>query len=232
MYPPALYYALAHNRVPIVNHLTVTNLTAEAIQDLTVTVELAGPLGPLAPLWARHIAHLAAHGQLGWDEFDDLSPDVAALTELFESLQGNGTPSLSRISSIASTRSSAQCDSTAGSRPSVAIRNHTSSSKSAITTSSRRRSATYANTTEFAQAISRRSASRDGWGGEVPVAVVEALDGWFVGVPSRQDGVELDGPPRCERRRAGRTCASSRERDVGERLLRRRQLTRRAGQSS
>lgn len=84
VYPPALYYALVHNRVPVVNHLSLTNLTGGAVGEVTVQIELAGPDGPLAPPWIRQVAALPAGRQMGWDEFDDLSPDIAAFRQADE----------------------------------------------------------------------------------------------------------------------------------------------------
>jgi len=90
VYPPALYYALVHNHVPTVHHLRVTALAEEARQageptlDLTVTVQLTGPDGPLTPPWTRRIAGLPAGQQVGWDEFDGLNPAVSAFKQANE----------------------------------------------------------------------------------------------------------------------------------------------------
>lgn len=82
--PPALNYALAHNRVPIVRQLAVENITGHELRDLDVTVELTGPRGPLAGPWQRRVPSIAAGQVVLFDAFDSLSPDTAELARADE----------------------------------------------------------------------------------------------------------------------------------------------------
>jgi hypothetical protein len=85
LYPPAMYYALVHNNVPIVRHLSIENLTNEDIAKVDVTVELFGPEGGLAEPWTRHIPLLEADRHIGWDDFQEFTPDVEAVKSTNES---------------------------------------------------------------------------------------------------------------------------------------------------
>ncbi len=84
LHPPAMFYALVHNNVPVVHHLRVENRTPEDLHDVTVTMELAGPDGPLAGPWTRQVARLPGRGDVGWDEFGDFVPVASALAHADE----------------------------------------------------------------------------------------------------------------------------------------------------
>ncbi|MDR7304234.1 DUF4011 domain-containing protein [Haloactinomyces albus] len=83
-YPPALNYALVHNRVPIVRRVVVDNLTGGELRDLDVTMELVGPNGRLAGPWQRRVTSIAAGSHVSWDTFADFEPDPAALAHTDE----------------------------------------------------------------------------------------------------------------------------------------------------
>jgi hypothetical protein len=80
-----MYYALVHNNVPIVRHLSIENLTYEDVAKVDVTVELFGPDGRLAEPWIRHVPLLDAERDIGWDDFHDFTPDVEAIKSTNES---------------------------------------------------------------------------------------------------------------------------------------------------
>lgn len=79
LYPPAMFYALVHNQVPVVRHLSIENRDSTEKFDVDVSLELLGPDGPLADPWTRRIPDIAADGMIGWDEFTEFSPDPVAL---------------------------------------------------------------------------------------------------------------------------------------------------------
>ncbi|HEX6968096.1 MAG TPA: DUF4011 domain-containing protein [Micromonosporaceae bacterium] len=77
---PAINYALVHNRVPLVRHLSVRNKTDGAVAGVQVTLELTGPDGPLAEPWTRSVAApIQPGGTTRWEEFADFRPDQARL---------------------------------------------------------------------------------------------------------------------------------------------------------
>jgi hypothetical protein len=77
---PAINYALVHNRVPVVGHLSVTNRTDRPIGDLRVTLELLGPDGPLAPPWSRAVSTPVPPGSaVEWKDFAEFVPDHGRL---------------------------------------------------------------------------------------------------------------------------------------------------------
>ena len=58
---PAVNLALAHNGVPLISALTVTNTSDTPMTDVTVSVQLHGNGRELAPAWSRtHDGVLAA----------------------------------------------------------------------------------------------------------------------------------------------------------------------------
>ncbi|WP_229874374.1 DUF4011 domain-containing protein [Amycolatopsis deserti] len=79
LHPPAMYYALVHNRVPVVRHLSVENSGDEAVRDIEVILELLGPDGPLCEAWRRRIPVIEGKDATGWDEFPGFTPDTGAL---------------------------------------------------------------------------------------------------------------------------------------------------------
>ncbi|MEY8040028.1 DUF4011 domain-containing protein [Saccharopolyspora cebuensis] len=85
VHPPAMYYALVHNRVPVVNRLRIENLDDETAVDVEVVLALAGPDGPLTEPWTRSAVTIAAGGSVGWDDFADFAPDAALLKGADES---------------------------------------------------------------------------------------------------------------------------------------------------
>ncbi|MGN9778078.1 DUF4011 domain-containing protein [Micromonospora sp. H33] len=77
---PAINAALVHNRVPLVRHLTLVNRGTEPLADVTLTLELLGPDGPLTEPWTRTLAApLRPGASTGWDDFRDVTPDRALL---------------------------------------------------------------------------------------------------------------------------------------------------------
>jgi hypothetical protein len=77
---PAINYALVHNRVPVVRHVSVTNQTGLPLTDLRVTLELLAPDGPLAPAWSRVVSTPLPPGStLGWEDFAEFVPDQGRL---------------------------------------------------------------------------------------------------------------------------------------------------------
>ncbi|HJQ47261.1 MAG TPA: DUF4011 domain-containing protein, partial [Amycolatopsis sp.] len=78
-HPPALFYALVHNDVPAAADLRIENHTGADLGPVEVSVQLAGPDGPLSEVWSRRTRTLPASGALWWDDFRDLVPDAAAL---------------------------------------------------------------------------------------------------------------------------------------------------------
>lgn len=79
LHPPAMYYALVHNRVPVVHHLRVENRGDVAIEQVEVMLELTGPDGPLAEPWTRAAVTVPADGVVSWDDFREFAPDASAL---------------------------------------------------------------------------------------------------------------------------------------------------------
>ncbi|WP_246470741.1 DUF4011 domain-containing protein [Saccharopolyspora phatthalungensis] len=79
LHPPAMYYALVHNRVPVVHHLRLENLGDAAVESVDVTLELAGPDGPLAEPWTRSAVTVPADGVVSWDDFREFAPDASVL---------------------------------------------------------------------------------------------------------------------------------------------------------
>ncbi|NJC72603.1 DUF4011 domain-containing protein [Planosporangium thailandense] len=82
---PAINYALVHNRVPVVRHLSVTNRTGQPVTDLRITLELLGPDGPLAPQWTRFVSAPVPPGStVGWEDFTEFVPDHGRLRDTDE----------------------------------------------------------------------------------------------------------------------------------------------------
>ncbi|MEU6265898.1 hypothetical protein [Saccharopolyspora shandongensis] len=71
-----MYYALVHNRVPVVHHLRVENPGDVAIEHVEVTLELTGPDGPLAEPWTRAATMNAVYG--AEDRVQTLTEDLVA----------------------------------------------------------------------------------------------------------------------------------------------------------
>ncbi|WP_228717731.1 DUF4011 domain-containing protein [Allosaccharopolyspora coralli] len=82
--PPALNYALAHNRVPLVRRLVVENLTVDELRDLEVTVELSGPQGLLAGPWVRRVPGVAGGRELRFDTFTGFTCETATFAHTDE----------------------------------------------------------------------------------------------------------------------------------------------------
>lgn len=78
-YPPAIFYVLVHNDVPVVSDLQVENLTPAPIGPLTISVTMLGPEGELTGQWSRRLSSLGAHEEAWFDDFRQLQPDVATL---------------------------------------------------------------------------------------------------------------------------------------------------------
>src|SRR5699024_9249786 len=78
-FPPAINYALVHNKVPIARYLKLENLTGEDIAGVEVTIDLLGPDGALAPTWRRQLPHLQAGSELLRDDSADFEPELATL---------------------------------------------------------------------------------------------------------------------------------------------------------
>jgi hypothetical protein len=77
---PAINYALVHNRVPLVRHLSVTNHTDVPLTDLHVTLELLGPEGLLTTPWTRTVLPpVLPQATVGWEDFAEFTPDQARL---------------------------------------------------------------------------------------------------------------------------------------------------------
>ncbi|MGC9665903.1 DUF4011 domain-containing protein [Planosporangium sp. 12N6] len=77
---PAINYALVHNRVPVVRHVSVTNDTGAPVADLRITLELLGPDGPLTAPWSRTAPGPVAPGAVvEWTDFADFVPDQSRL---------------------------------------------------------------------------------------------------------------------------------------------------------
>jgi Protein of unknown function (DUF4011)/AAA domain/REase_MTES_1575 len=79
LHPPAMFYALVHNNVPVVHHLRVRNDGDDDLRDVEVRMELVGPDGVLAGPWVRQVSAIPGRGEISWDEFGDFSPAVSAL---------------------------------------------------------------------------------------------------------------------------------------------------------
>ncbi|MCU1658545.1 MAG: helicase, partial [Pseudonocardiales bacterium] len=77
---PAINYALVHNRVPPVRHLSVTNKTDLPLADLEVRLELLGPEGPLTTPWVRAVSTpVSRESTVGWEDFAEFTPDQTRL---------------------------------------------------------------------------------------------------------------------------------------------------------
>lgn len=77
---PGINYALVHNRVAILRHLSVRNKSATELSDITVTIELTAYTGTLAGPWRREIPSLPAGEEVIWTGFEDFLPDAAVLS--------------------------------------------------------------------------------------------------------------------------------------------------------
>lgn len=89
LHPPAMYYALVHNRVPVVHHLRLENLGDAAVESVDVTLELAGPDGPLAEPWTRSAVTVPADGVVSWDDFREFAPDASVLKSADEAFSSH-----------------------------------------------------------------------------------------------------------------------------------------------
>ncbi|WP_246025231.1 DUF4011 domain-containing protein [Saccharopolyspora antimicrobica] len=74
-----MYYALVHNRVPVVQHIRLENLGDAAVEPVEVTLELVGPDGALAEPWVRSEVAVPADGVVSWDDFREFAPDASVL---------------------------------------------------------------------------------------------------------------------------------------------------------
>jgi Protein of unknown function (DUF4011)/AAA domain len=82
---PAVNYALVHNGVPLVRELSITNNSDFTVDELTMTVELVGPAGPIGAPWrAALAAPLAPDRTVSWDSFPPLPPDAGGLVAVNE----------------------------------------------------------------------------------------------------------------------------------------------------
>ncbi|WP_149361067.1 DUF4011 domain-containing protein [Lolliginicoccus suaedae] len=79
--PPALFFALVHNSVPMVQLLRVENLTDEDLRDVSATVAVHGPSGVLAAPWHGSLAQLRAESAHSWDDFHDFRLPAQALRD-------------------------------------------------------------------------------------------------------------------------------------------------------
>ncbi|MFL6122969.1 MAG: hypothetical protein ACJ73U_25525, partial [Actinophytocola sp.] len=84
LHPPAMFYALVHNNVPVVHHLRVRNASDDDLRDVDVRMELFGPDGALAGPWRRQVPVIPGQGEIGWDEFGDFSPAATTLVHADE----------------------------------------------------------------------------------------------------------------------------------------------------
>jgi hypothetical protein len=65
---PAINFALVHNRVPLVRHLSLANRTDAPLPEVSLTLDLLEPAGPLAEPWTRTLpAGLRPNGSTSWD---------------------------------------------------------------------------------------------------------------------------------------------------------------------
>ncbi len=77
---PAVNYALVHNRVPLVRHVSLTNLTQAPLTDVDVRLELHGPAGPVGAAWERSVTvPVRAGAAIAWDDFVGFGPEMALL---------------------------------------------------------------------------------------------------------------------------------------------------------
>jgi hypothetical protein len=83
---PAVSLALAHNEVPVVRSIQITNTSATQLADITVEIALDGRGRELAPRWRAALTEPLAPGahQL-LDRFDGFTPHHAELAGLDES---------------------------------------------------------------------------------------------------------------------------------------------------
>ncbi|NKS42692.1 DUF3320 domain-containing protein [Rhodococcus hoagii] len=95
---PAVNLALAHNGVPLISALTVTNTSDTPMTDVTVSVQLHGNGRELAPAWSRtHDGVLAAGAEVSWTDFAAFTPPVDYLRGLNESHPASITVTVSRL---------------------------------------------------------------------------------------------------------------------------------------
>ncbi|OQQ26371.1 DNA/RNA helicase [Prescottella equi] len=95
---PAVNLALAHNGVPLISALTVTNTSDASMTDVTVSVQLHGNGRELAPAWSRtHDGVLAAGAEVSWTDFAAFTPPVDYLRGLNESHPASITVTVSRL---------------------------------------------------------------------------------------------------------------------------------------
>ena len=81
---PAVNFALVHNRVPILRHLSLRNIGDKPLQDLAVSVELHGHSGALAEPWRREIPVFDTDERVGWADLGEFIPDAQALFQCQE----------------------------------------------------------------------------------------------------------------------------------------------------
>ncbi|GAB3140784.1 DUF3320 domain-containing protein [Micromonospora sonneratiae] len=82
---PAITYALVRNRVPLVRHLSLTNLGEAPLSGMVLTLELRSAHGELTESWRRTVTGVLRPGAtMGWDYFADLAPDPEQLSRIDE----------------------------------------------------------------------------------------------------------------------------------------------------
>ncbi|RVW08232.1 DUF3320 domain-containing protein [Prescottella agglutinans] len=95
---PAVNLALAHNGVPLISELSVTNTSGQPMTDVTVTVQLHGNGRELAPAWSRtHDGVLEAEAEVSWSDFAAFMPPVDYLKGLNESHPASITVTVTRL---------------------------------------------------------------------------------------------------------------------------------------
>lgn len=81
---PAVNFALVHNRVPILRHLSVRNASDKPLRDLAVSVELHGHSGALAEPWHREVPVLDPDKRVAWADLGEFAPHAHALSQYQE----------------------------------------------------------------------------------------------------------------------------------------------------
>ncbi|TSE01844.1 DUF4011 domain-containing protein [Skermania sp. ID1734] len=94
----AVNLALAHNRVPLIERLTVTNTSDRSAVDTTVSVELRAGTEELAPCWREtYDGELAAGESASWSNLQTVLPDLSLLSALNESRPANIVVTVTRL---------------------------------------------------------------------------------------------------------------------------------------
>lgn len=81
---PAVNFALVHNRVPILRHLSVRSTGDKPLRDLAVSVELHGHSGALAEAWRREVPVLDANERVVWADLGEFVPHAHSLSQCQE----------------------------------------------------------------------------------------------------------------------------------------------------